>query len=565
MKLAKTLLSLPLIALSVIISACGPTSTPTDPTTDDNTSIVGPTTEPVEYDSNWTPGPNAIKGAKQPVRKLPVGEESNLNKMRRTQNRTGLPAKGKSNVLVVPIEFKDDSVVQQGLGGYSLDFSTNTLSALDDVYNYYDEEINRLPSVYQYYQTSSYESKTVDGVITPVVELPYTILDVINKCVNTGTIYAATSDIVDYVYSYLFEETQTYYIGDFDSDRDGKIDYISFVSRYPYAEIFNDSTYNDVLLSFFGPENYGFTKDLLNAETTLVNSYSFISDSFRTLDESNLASNMFVNLVGISLGLDSYVDYSYNLSTGTPRATLGYTDMMQGAIGDHSAFSKYQLGWIEPTKISANSLPQDGMSVQIVDLATKGDAILLYTGKFNEFGEYLLIDMYHPDNILNKPNKTVTGPYGTKTFSARGIRVTKVDARLVRGYGNQFNEFDGTTDFNDWIKLPNGEITQYVYDYAYTTSSINKYYNYGITANYPLVALLSKKGANRHLVDYTVPFTYNDLFIQGDVFATVDSVDGFYNNFRFDGNGQNGPLLNINFKVEEFINNKTNLKIWRAN
>jgi hypothetical protein len=247
------------------------------------------------------------------------------------------------------------------------------------------------------------------------------------------------------------------------------------------------------------------------------------------------------------------------------RATLGFQDMMQGAIGDHNPFSKYQLGWIEPKIISANSLPQEGLEVSITDLTTSGDAILLYTGEFNEFGEYLLIDMYYPTTILNRANTSNYGPYQSTMYSARGVRVTKVDARLVRGYGNRFNEFDGKTDFNDWTKLPNGEITQYIYDYAYTTNSVNNYYNYGITANYPLVALLSKKASNRHLVDASIELSHNDLFKAGDVFAKTDSVDGFYKNFRFDGNGQNGPLLNINFQVEEFINNKANLKLWRVN
>lgn len=239
--------------------------------------------------------------------------------------------------------------------------------------------------------------------------------------------------------------------------------------------------------------------------------------------------------------------------------------MMEGLVGDHSAFSKYQLGWIEPKLISANSLPQEGLEVEINDLTTSGDALLLYTGKHNMFGEYLLIDMYYHKSALNDVNVIETGLYGTNTFTNRGVRVTKVDARLVRGYEGHYVEFDGETNFNDWTTLPNGKHIQYTYDYAYTCSSTNKYYEYGITANYPLVNLLKKDGSNRHLTYSGTAFTHSDLWKEGDVFASTDSVDGFYKNFRFDGLGVNGPLLNINFQVEEFINGKAILKLWREN
>ena len=43
------------------------------------------------------------------------------------------------------------------------------------------------------------------------------------------------------------------------------------------------------------------------------------------------------------------------------------------------------------------------------------------------------------------------------------------------------------------------------------------------------------------------------------------SIEGFYKNFRFNGNGVNGPLLNINFQVNEFINGKAKLTLWREN
>ena len=548
MNLKKSTLILPLLALTLSAVACGPT------TGDNSDEITVPEITPSVYDDNWTKGENAIQGANQPVLKNPIGEESNLNRMRRTQNATGIPAKGQSNILVVPLQFSNDSSKYK--------FTNEALTELDILYFNSDTETTPL-SVRAYYELSSYGKKEINGVVSPVVTFPFSMQETILK-VQNSSMQTTMADIVDYIYNYLFVETETYYIGDFDSDKDGKIDAISIISNYPYDYIYSDDIANQVLLSLVSPYNCGFSKDLYSK--TLVNSYSMLSETFRKLDgTSKYLSNIYCAAIGRMLGLDSYEDTSPNPYTGTYRSVLGYKDMMEGAIGDHNAFSKYQLGWIEPKMYTANSLPQEGLEIQITDLATAGDAILLYTGTHNEFGEYLLIDMYYPESTLNKLNVNKVGPYGEKNYTTRGVRVTKVDSRLVRCSANSVYEFDGTTNFNEATILPNGEISQYVYDYAYTSSSVNKYADYGITATFPLVAALSKNGMNRHLVDYSTLLSNDDLFKDGDVFASNDSVEGFYKDFRFDGNGQNGPLLNINFQVEKFINNKANLKLWRVN
>ena len=573
MTFKKPLLVLPFLALVFSIVSCGPTSE--DPTTNsgsesttttDGETISKPTFEPSVYDENWQPGDNAIEGAVQPIRKNPIGFDSQLNKMRRTQQKSGLPSLGNANMLVVPLTFAGDKDIEKSIPGLDLSFSKNDIVAIEDSFFYNDEStVDYMPSVSSYYWISSNNKLTLEGVVSPVVEYNLDFISVLERTSNTSKA-SVYSEIIDYIYNYLFVETETYYIGDFDADKDGRIDSISVLINYPYAELFGSGTAaTNLLLDFVGLDNVGFTCDLINKDTTLVNSYSFISDLFRQFNSTKDYSNAFIKNTGRMLGLDDYQDKTGNPSTGTIRSSFGYTDMMEGLVGDHSAFSKYQLGWIEPKLISANSLPQEGLEITIEDLTTSGDAILLYTGKHNMFGEYLLIDMYYHKSSLNKVNVAEQGLYGTNSFTNRGVRVTKVDARLVRGYEGHFVEFDGETDFNDYLKLPNGEIIQYVYDYAYTCSSVNKYYEYGITANYPLVSLLKKDGTNRHLTDASTTFTHQDLWKEGDIFMSENAVDGFYKNFRFDGNGVNGPLLNINFQVEEFINGKAKLKLWREN
>ena len=556
--------SLPFLALVFSIVACGPTTTDTSPT--DETTISKPTFEPSVYDENWQPGENAIEGATQPRKKNPIGVESQLNKMRRTQQKSGIPSLGEANMLVVPLTFVGDKEIEKTVPGLDLTFSKNDIVSIEDAFFYNDEStVDYMPSVSNYYWISSNNKLTLEGVVTPVVEYELDFISVLERTTNTSKAQVY-SEIIDFIYNYLFVETKTYYVGDFDADKDGRIDAISVVINYPYAELFGSGTAaTQYLLDFVGLDNVGFTSDLINPETTLVNSYSFISDAFRTFNSTNDYSNAFIKNTGRMLGLDDYQDKTGNPLTGYFRSVTGYTDMMEGLVGDHNAFSKYQLGWIEPKLISANSIPQEGLEITIEDLTTSGDALLLYTGEHNMFGEYLLIDMYYHKSLLNEVNVAEQGLYGTNSFTNRGVRVTKVDSRLVRGYEGHYVEFDGKTDFNDYVRLPNGELVQYTYDYAYTCSSVNKYYEYGITANYPLVSFLKKDGTNRHLTDSSTNFLHSDLWKEGDVFMSESSIDGFYKNFRFNGNGVNGPLLNINFQVNEFINGKAKLTLWREN
>ena len=564
MKFKKSLLALPFLALVFSIVACGPTTSDTSPT--DETTISKPTFEPSVYDENWQPGENAIEGATQPRKKNPIGVESQLNKMRRTQQKSGIPSLGEANMLVVPLTFVGDKEIEKTVPGLDLTFSKNDIVSIEDAFFYNDEStVDYMPSVSNYYWISSNNKLTLEGVVTPVVEYELDFISVLERTTNTSKAQVY-SEIIDFIYNYLFVETKTYYVGDFDADKDGRIDAISVVINYPYAELFGSGTAaTQYLLDFVGLDNVGFTSDLINPETTLVNSYSFISDAFRTFNSTNDYSNAFIKNTGRMLGLDDYQDKTGNPLTGYFRSVTGYTDMMEGLVGDHNAFSKYQLGWIEPKLISANSIPQDGLEITIEDLTTSGDALLLYTGEHNMFREYLLIDMYYHKSLLNKVNVAEQGLYGTNSFTNRGVRVTKVDSRLVRGYEGHYVEFDGKTDFNDYVRLPNGELVQYTYDYAYTCSSVNKYYEYGITANYPLVSFLKKDGTNRHLTDSSTSFLHSDLWKEGDVFMSESSIDGFYKNFRFNGNGVNGPLLNINFQVNEFINGKAKLTLWREN
>lgn len=548
MKNKKIIFTFPLVALLTLCASCGETET-------------GKFNE--YYDYNWTPGESSLE-ASQPTLKNPKGTFTVINEMRRTQNKVGLPSQGEANVLVVPINFANDDQFQTELGStIDITFTDDDLKHLNDVY-FNQKSTYGYPSVSEYYKKSSFNKLNLSGVVSPVVTLPHEYFVYVAQSQEYSK-QTAYNNIIEYVYNYLFEETKTYYIGDFDSDNDNMIDAISLVCNYPYNLSFSSEAESIELLhkDFVGPNNVFFTDSITDSKKVPVNSFSIVSDSFRLGNYLNHDSRVYISLIGQMIGLDNYEDSTINTSTGLSRAPIGYYDMMSGAIGDHNSFSKYQLGWIEPTFISADDIPNEGLEITINNSVESGDTIILHTGNKSQFGEYLMIDLYSSTKGINVFDTLNASYTKRKLFSQDAIRVYQVDSRLVRGYSSNYVPFNDEPNFEDTITLKNGEVINYTYNYAYTNNSTNKYSEFGFK-NYALVSLLSKKGSNRHLTDNTVELTIDDMFLQGDTFGSDDQISGFYKDFSFHGNGLDNDLLNITFEVTSISNGQAKLTFRRT-
>lgn len=504
------------------------------------------------YNKSWKPGENALD-TEQPIYKNPVGKYNLLHQMRRTQDQVGLPSQGKANLLVVPLQFTSDDLIS----AVDVIISDEERMALKDLY--FSDQLKEYPSVRSYYATSSFGKFDLSGVVSPVVTLPDAYVNYLLK-MSISSKEKVVNEILEYVYQYLFVETETYYIGDFDSDNDHRIDAISLILNYPYEVNFGDDTLTSLHQSFADVNQVYFSNDIENLKTCPVNSFSILPESFRKLHYDGFDSREYIRLIGQMMGLDQYEDKTINPESGTIRAPLAYSDIVSGGIGDHNAFSKYQLGWIEPTCIKASDI-KETKTLTIESSITSGDCILLYTGKQSMFGEYLLIDLYSPKEGVNRFDSQVPSIYGQTLWNQEAVRVYQVDARLVQGYGDRY--FDcSTTSFDGIATLENGT-TPYRYDYAYTNQSVNPYQTSGYQ-NYALVSLLSKTGSNRHLTYFNTEFTISDLFLQGDSFGDESQIDGFYHNFRFHGFSNDQPELHISFVIDEIKDGKATITFRRT-
>lgn len=504
------------------------------------------------YNKSWKPGENALD-TEQPIVKNPVGKYNLLHQMRRTQDQVGLPSQGKANLLVVPLQFTSDDLIS----AVDVIISDEERTALKDLY--FSDQLKEYPSVRSYYAASSFGKFDLSGVVSPVVTLPDAYVNYLLK-MSVSSKEKVINEILKYVYQYLFVETETYYIGDFDSDNDHRIDAISLILNYPYEVSFGDDTLTSLHQSFADVNQVYFSNDIENLQTCPVNSFSILPESFRKLHYDGFDSREYIRLIGQMMGLDQYEDKTINPESGTIRAPLAYSDIVSGGIGDHNAFSKYQLGWIQPMCIKASDI-KDTKTLTIESSITSGDCILLYTGKQSMFDEYLLIDLYSPNEGVNQFDSQVPSIYGKTLWNQEAVRVYQVDARLVQGYGDRY--FDCfTTSFHEMATLENGKVP-YRYDYAYTNQSVNPYQTSGYQ-NYALVSLLSKTGSNRHLTYFNTEFTISDLFLQGDSFGDESQIDGFYQNFRFHGFSNHQPELHISFVIDEIKDGKATITFRRT-
>lgn len=184
----------------------------------------------------------------------------------------------------------------------------------------------------------------------------------------------------------------------YDSDRDGKVDYLMVFWAGPA----------DGRSGFWTPATMGWGPTPIALDGVTVDSYSWQSAAgLRT------GARTAIHETGHALGLPDL--YDADKSSG-PLGGVGGLDMMDGGVGDFNAFSKWLLGWIEPTFVREADL-----NARLRPSATSGDAIVVMpdASAENPFSECFVIE--------NREN--VGNDFGAWS-DAHGVVIWHVDARL---------------------------------------------------------------------------------------------------------------------------------------
>lgn len=455
-----------------------------------------------------------------------------------------LPSTGDVNVIVVPIQFTDRNK-----------FSSDQLEAIKVSFNGSNENgLNPYwESAKSFYKKSSYGKLNLNfDIADPVV--PNMTSKQFNNYFANG--YSEVSMIIDYINgnpSLLKMNNSQIDLNNskYDANDDGFIDGMWFVYNVRSENDVDDShfwayqsTYNGNLY-----DNYG-TKLVPGVYANCALSFLYNGSAI------GYDAHTLIHETGHMFGLDDY--YSYDLDNDK----FGYTgglDMMDLNLGDHTAFSKYSLGWINPTIIYESST-----TISLNTFENDGSAIILPSNSFNEsaFSEYLILEYYTPTGLNQKDALNKYRGYYPNLFTNSGLLVYHVDARIGK---IKYSAYTGSIsdDFQWYIGR-----TQTMPNYLYNSSSSYELfqvaqsntasYNYN-NETFSLVSLMSADARQLYGSSYTA--NDNSLFnntLQKNTF-NIDKFSRFFANGSFN----DGTTMGYEIKVNTMNLSSINLTITR--
>lgn len=470
--------------------------------------------------------------------------DTNLNSYYTLWKNRGYPhfkSVGENNLLVVPLKIK----------GYEEYATSENLKKINDSF-FLEDSLNTLGyySLSEYYKISSYNKLNIKGEVTPWIDLDLTTKEISSSSISNYTLdcgtYFPTEKAINYIKENLNIDLTKY-----DNDKDGFIDGVYFIYGCP-------TFLDDSLLSSSTFWNFTYynvlNKDKASISSPVLMTYSWSSFDMlsKGSDKTKLDTHTYIHEFGHQLGLNDYYDTSNSGGLNPYTSPMGGLDMMDNNVGDHSAFSKFALGWINPFVVSGDI---GSVEVEIRSLIESGECIILPTSNYNNtpFDEYLMIEYIKNDSI-NKVDSTNGYPSTFYTdgriirfYSKNGIRITHIDARSVD------TNLDYTDNINDMVMTK----------FSNTASTKQGYYCPLNNNSYVLTSLISANSSRNTLGTFFVA-NNTDLY---NASSTIDFTSNSnssrasslpYNSNRFN----DGNVFNYSIKIDSISESKASIKIY---
>lgn len=455
------------------------------------------------------------------------------------------PSTGDVNILVVPVNFdlndirpyKSGSYIDFNDGDYleAMEYTFNGTSSLDGANPYWE-------SVSSYYEKSSYGNLHFNFEITDPFTPEMSASEFLSKedlTSSSSSVGGSQALITDILEHGLTKNDVPIDIFDakYDQNEDGYIDGMWLI----YNVIDGDLVSSESQPFWAYTTNYlAKATDTETGEIKIVGTrYANCALSFLYDDSSSgYDAHTIIHETGHMLGLDDYYSYDNSGNYGY----LGGIDMMDLNIGDHSAFSKYALGWIEPTVIY-----KEDTTITLKPFESSGDALIIPSSYYNDsaFSEYLILE-YETPTGLNKLDATKKYRNAYPLAFSNGLAIYHVDARLIEhqiqnGYYTCSDYLSENESTVPEVKMHGSKEDVYLVGNSNTPS-----YN-GISDDYALVRLISKERTlySENPKTSRVGSTRRDLYQAGDSFGT-DQIDMFFSHNTFN-NGT--PINNISIEV----------------
>ena len=469
------------------------------------------------------------------------------------------PSTGDVNILVVPVNFDLNDIRPYEPSSYidfndynyleAMEYTFNGVSSLDGANPYWE-------SVSSFYEKSSYGNLHFNFEITDPFTPEMSASEFLSKedlTSSSSSVGGSQELITDILERGLTKNDVPIDIFDskYDRNEDGYIDGLWLI----YNVIDGDLVSSESQPFWAYTTNYlAKATDTETGEIKIVGTrYANCALSF-LYDDSTLGydAHTIIHETGHMLGLDDYYSYDNSGNYGY----LGGIDMMDLNIGDHSAFSKYALGWIEPTVIYKNDT-----TITLKPFEDTGEALIIPSSYYNDsaFSEYLILE-YETPTGLNELDATKKYRNAYPLAFSNGLAIYHVDARLIKheiqnGYYTCSDYLSESESTVPEVKMHGSKEDVYLVGNSNTPS-----YN-GISDDYALVRLISKERTlySENPKTSRVGSTRRDLYQAGDSFGT-DQVDMFFSHNTFN-NGT--PINNVSIKVTSMNDEGITLHISR--
>ena len=470
--------------------------------------------------------------------------DTNLNSYYTLWKNRGYPhfkSVGENNLLVVPLKIK----------GYEEYATSENLKKINDSF-FLEDSLNTLGyySLSEYYKISSYNKLNIKGEVTPWIDLDLTTKEISSSSISNYTLdcgtYFPTEKAINYIKENLNIDLTKY-----DNDKDGFIDGVYFI--YGCPTFLDDSSLSTSTFWNFTYYNV-LNKNKASISSPVLMTYSWSSFDMlsKGSDKTKLDTHTYIHEFGHQLGLNDYYDTSNSGGLNPYTSPMGGLDMMDNNVGDHSAFSKFALGWVNPYVVNGD---YGEVNIELKSLLSDGECIILPTKEYNNtpFDEYFMIEYVKNDSI-NKLDSTAGYPSTFYTdgriirfYSKNGIRITHIDARSVD------SNLDYTDNINDMVMTK----------FSNTANTKQGYYCPLNNNSYVLTSLISANSSRNTLGTFFVA-NNTDLY---NASSTIDFTSNSnssrasslpYNSNRFN----DGNVFNYSIKIDSISESKASIKIY---
>ena len=410
-------------------------------------------------------------------------------------------AKGDFKVLAVPIAWQDEP---QNATDEDLDEYRALLGRVSDengnTVDHTTELSAGLFSLSDYFDRVSYGNLSITTFMTDWYRAPYDFSEYRNRNVDTDFF----GEVLDWMYA-AYPDMD---FGSFDRDDNGYFDAVVFLnsgSPNPDGSYFIISFEGAIFYrTTYGSEYAGTVdKPCINGAVT-VNSFLF---------DDNTLIHEFSHMLGL-------IDY-YDVTYSGIDAVGGY-DMQDSNHGDWNAYSKYSVGWIEPTLVQ-DLKEGESVDIEIGVMGETGDVIAVPAAGStmdDPFSEYIMVDLFDDTGVNSFDAHDGIYDIGNEP----GVRIYHVDARMeYRDYVSY--------EAPDMEPCPIGTIH---FPNAY---SANGFYNIELIQR-GAVNTFTTLGSGRTYV------TDDDFFKAGDVFTT-DKYKAFFFEGMFDDGSDFGYSIEV--------------------